>query len=232
MQPPATGALEREHPDTCGRVTCHHDRVLFVVINAKGGSGKSTVALHLAAALEDRAATILVDLDEANATALDYAARARLPYPVATAAQFEADHERARWAHVVADAYPRPTDAQLAALAANVRAAGGLFVIPTPPDGLSLRVLRRFLPRVAAVAAPHAVALTMVPPRPSQAGERALRDLHAGGVPTLTTTIPRAAAFINAARSCRLAWDTRGGRRLEVVFDQLAQEVIARAATA
>jgi chromosome partitioning protein len=205
--------------------------VVLTIVNAKGGASKSTVALHLAAALAEVAPTILVDLDEANATSLDYAARGRLPYPVTTAADFEAHHARERWAHVVADAYPRPTDAQLANLVANTINAGGLLIIPTPPDGLSLRVLARFLPRVRAVEAPHRVLLTQVPPRPSRVGERALRDLTAGKVPVFATAIPRRAAFVNAARSCRLAWDVPGGRGLALVFDELAREVLRHART-
>lgn len=196
---------------------------------AKGGVGKTTVSIHIAAALSDHAPAVLIDLDEANASAIDYGARGHLPYPVMTAADFEAARPAARY--VIADAYPRPTDAQLAQLAANTRARGGVFIIPTAVDGVSLRVLARFLPRVAALGVPYRVLVAQVPPYPSKAGARALRDLTAGRVPVFTTVIPRAAAFINAARACRLAWSVPGGRRLEHTFDQLAREAIEYANT-
>jgi chromosome partitioning protein len=203
--------------------------MVFTLVNAKGGTAKSTTALMLAAALADRGDTILVDLDEANGTCLDYASGGRLPFPVATAHDFEAQHARSKWAFIVVDAYPRPTDPQLQALASNTRAAAGAFIIPTTPDAAALRVLARFLPHVAPLGVPYRVGLTMVPPRPSREGDRALRDLRAGGVPVMNTAIPRAAAIGRAARAKRLPWSVPGGRRLELVADELAREVLQHA---
>jgi chromosome partitioning protein len=200
--------------------------MVISVVNRKGGSAKSTVALHLAAALADHTPPVaLVDLDDENRSALDYAAGGHLPITTTDPTGWAGGLNRQRWAHVVADAYARPTPAQLRDLAAQA----DLLLVPTPPDAASLRVLARTLPELRALPAPFAVLLAVVPPRPSQAGERARRDLLAGGVPVLQTSVPRAAAVATGARARRLAWDVPGGSRLRWVFDDLAREVLTYA---
>jgi chromosome partitioning protein len=198
--------------------------MLVAILNAKGGVGKTTTALHLASALVDHTdgAVALVDLDDENRSAIDYAAGGHLPITVADAATWSAGLNREPWAHIVADAYARPTTAQLDELAR----LSDLLLLPTPPDATSLRVLARLLPAVRATGASFAVLLVMAPPRPSREAERALRDLRAGDVPVLNTVVPRAAAVARAARARRLAWTVPGGRRLELVFDALAREVL------
>jgi chromosome partitioning protein len=198
--------------------------MLVALLNRKGGSGKTATALHLAAALADRAdgPVALIDLDDENRSAVDYAAGGHLPITVADATTWSSGLNRQPWAHIVADGYARPTAAQLAELAR----LADLLLLPTPPDATSLRVLARMLPDVVATGARYAVVLVMAPPRPSREPERALRDLRAGGVPVLGTVVPRAAAVGRAARARRLAWTVPGGRRLELVFDTLAREVL------
>lgn len=201
--------------------------MVVAVVNRKGGSAKTTTALHLAAALADRAdgAVALIDLDAENRSALDYAAHGHLPITVTDPATWAAGLNRQAWAHIVADGHARPTAAQLADLAG----LADLLLLPTPPDALSLRVLARLLADVRATGARYAVVLVMAPPRPSREPERALRDLRAGGVPVLDTVVPRAAAVGRAARAGRLAWNVPGGRRLAPVFGALAEEVLAYA---
>jgi chromosome partitioning protein len=191
------------------------------VINPKGGAGKSTLAVHLAGALASHGRVALVDLDD-HATCLEHARGGHLPYTTTDAPGWDADLQHQEWTHVVVDGFARPTTQQLAALAAGVN----MLLIPTPTDAASLKVLAARLPAIRATGAPLAVVVVMVPPWPSREGERALRDLRAGHVPTLRATVPRAAAFARAARARRLAWDIPRGGHLARVFTELAQEVI------
>ena len=204
----------------------HADRVIIGITNAKGGSGKSTLAVHLAGALDERGRTALVDLDE-HGTCVEHASGGHLPHTTTDAHGWDAGLNREAWAHVVVDGFARPSKAQLAALAEHA----DLLLLPTPTDAASLKVLAKHLPAVQATSTPFAVVVVMVPPWPSREGDRALRDLRAGRVPTLATTVPRAAAFARAARLRRLAWDIPRGGPLARVFAALADEVLNHAQT-
>jgi len=55
--------------------------MIVTIASFKGGVGKTTTALHLAAYLQTKAPTLLVDGD-LNRSALDWAARGSLPFKV------------------------------------------------------------------------------------------------------------------------------------------------------
>ena len=193
--------------------------MILAVLNRKGGVGKSAVSLHLAAALHEQGhRTALVDLDDANRSCLEYVDA--VPFLVTDAHAWDQQHARQGWDHVVLDGYAR-VDGSLAGIAR----AADLLIVPTAPDASSLRVLRLFLPDVIATGTPYRVLLTLVPPRPSRDGARALSSLRAGGVPTFPQTIPRAAAFTHAARRLQLVWDQPGAARYQLLFHDLATAV-------
>lgn len=199
--------------------------MILAIVNPKGGSGKSALAINLAGALAERGPVAVVDLDTDNRSALDYASSGRLPFTVTDPHDWDGGLNRQSWAHVIADTYARPPAEQLA----DLTRITDVVLMPTPPDAFALRVLARYVPEVAATGARYAVVLTNVPPLPSRARARAMRDLQAGGVPVMNTYIPRAAAIANAARAGRLARDMPGGRRARLAFDALAQEVLTYA---
>lgn len=191
-------------------------------MGAKGGSGKSTVALHLAGALSQNARTVLLDLDDTNRTAAEYAAAGRLPYPVATPDTW-GEVAREAWAHVVIDTPARPTPEQARWLGERA----DLAIIPTPPDAVSLRVLARTLPTIASAGTPFRVLLVRTPPPPSRDAQRALASLRAGSVPTFSASVPETAAVRHAARMQRLAWEVPRVKTWHVrdAFEALAKEV-------
>ena len=197
------------------------------VVNRKGGAGKSTTAIHLAAAFSDLGETALVDLDDEGSTSIEYASGGHLPFLTTDSVGWEREHARKHWDHVVVDGYARPNAQQIEALAKR----SDMVVIPTPPDAVSLRVLARFLGDLDPNSGRFRVLVTMVPPFPSREGAKARADLRRGNVPTFETTVPRAAPFTRAARVKRLAWDMPRGNRLRFLFDDLAKEVIAHGST-
>ena len=152
--------------------------MVTAVVGRKGGSAKSTTALHLAAAFSDLGRTALIELDAENASLIEYGQGRSLPFLVTDGPTWDEQHAQERWDHIVVDGYARPNNRQLQGLAR----LSDLLVIPTPPDALSLRVLARFLPTVAETGGRFRVLLTMVPPFPSREGERAKRDLASGGM--------------------------------------------------
>ena len=105
--------------------------MIITVASFKGGVAKTTSAIHLAAYLQKRGPTLLIDGDP-NRSASGWAKRGSLPFKVIDerqAARFARD-----FAHVIIDTEARPSEEDLKALADGC----DLLIIPTTPDALSL----------------------------------------------------------------------------------------------
>jgi chromosome partitioning protein len=170
--------------------------MLIGVGGHKGGIGKTTTAVHLAAFFQERAPTLLVDGD-AIRSATKWAQRSNgtgLPFKVVSHAQMAA-HIR-QYEHVIIDTEGNPNDDDIADLAGSC----DLMVVPAVPesvatDGLTLTIekLRR-LPK-----AEWRVLLTMVPPPPRTEGKLLRAMLVENGIPTFAGEVPRLVAFEKAA---------------------------------
>lgn len=167
----------------------------------KGGVGKTTCAVHLAACLHQRGPTLLVDGDS-NRSALGWAGAGRLPFTVVDerdAAQAVRDHQ-----HVVIDTAARPTPEDLRTLAAN----SDLLVLPTTAEAMALRALFETATTLRTLGAEkYRVLLTILPPRPSKDGDEARASLVGAGLPVFAGGIRRAAAFTKASLSGCLVSD-------------------------
>jgi chromosome partitioning protein len=168
--------------------------VILTVASFKGGVGKSTTAVHLAAFMAARGPTLLIDGDP-NRSVTGWAKRgATLPFQVIDerqAAKFARDAE-----HIVIDTQARPSREDLEAL------AGGcdLLIIPSTPDALALDALMLTAAALAELGAQRfKVLLTIVPPRPSKDADEARAAIREAGLPIFTGEIRRAAAFSKAA---------------------------------
>lgn len=163
------------------------------VTNHKGGCGKSTTAVHLAAYLAwecGEGSVVLVDTDP-NGSALEWAARGEggLPFEV-TGPEDEVGQE-----HAVFDSQGRLQGDDLAAAAI----VSDLLVVPTTPDFLSINALGRFLEDLDEVGgAPYRVLLTMVPwyERLHCPGRL---ELEGAGVPLFERQIQERKVFRHAA---------------------------------
>ncbi|MBE9138566.1 ParA family protein [Nodosilinea sp. LEGE 07088] len=176
--------------------------MIVTVASFKGGVGKTTTAIHLAAFLQGYAETLLIDADP-NRSALSWASRGQLPFQVVD--QWQAN-DIPRPGHVVIDTQARPIADDLALLAATC----DLLVLPTTPDILALDALALMVQHLAGLAiAPYRVLLTMIPPYPSRAGTEVREMLATTGLPLFEGGIRRYAAFQKAALVGTAVYDVK-----------------------
>ena len=197
--------------------------MIITVTSYKGGVGKTTSAVHLAAYLQTLASTLLLDGDQTkNATAWSQRGKG-FPFRVAgidQAAKLARDFE-----HIVIDTGQRPSLEDLKAAADGC----DLLVIPAVPasldtDGLGQTI--RALQQIGTAA--YRVLLTKVPPPPEkEAGE--LREFLTGlSVPLFQAEVPELKAFKKAASAGQIVNQTpdRNAARAWQAYAAAGKEIL------
>jgi chromosome partitioning protein len=168
--------------------------MIITIASFKGGVGKTTTAVHLAAHYSSKGKTLLVDGD-VNRSAQDWMKRGDGDLPF-TVVDEDAIPELDNYKYVILDTPARPSDEALQDLAAS----SDLLVIPTATDAYSLAALIRTIHALADL--PHdryRILLTICPPPPSKDEARAREVLTEAGVPLFKASIRRLAAFQKSA---------------------------------
>jgi chromosome partitioning protein len=169
--------------------------MIVTVASNKGGVGKTTTAIHLAAYLQQFAPTLLVDNDP-NRNSIGWASRSEngLPFRVVDINQslkVGRDYE-----HVVFDTKARPDREELKTLAEGC----DLMVIPTTPDAMSIEALMGTVETLRSLGVgQYRILITIIPPYPERDGEDARAMLEANGYPLFASGIRQAKPFKTAA---------------------------------
>lgn len=168
--------------------------MIITIASFKGGVGKTTTAIHLAAYFQGLAPTLLIDGDS-NRSALLWASQGTVPFKVVDERQ-AARHTR-DYEHIIIDTAARPGEEDLKVL------VGGcdLLILPTTPDTLALGALKLTLNALKKLGSDRfKILLTIIPPKPNRDGAEAHAMLVADGLPVFNAGIRQLrAAYQKAA---------------------------------
>lgn len=164
--------------------------MIITMAALKGGVGKTTSAIHLAAYLQQKAPTLVIDADK-NRSALVWSREDKLPFKVVSEAA--APKYIKEYQHIIIDTAARPSREDLKDLAEGC----DLMILPTTPKALDLDALLKTVELLEELEAKFKILLTQVSPRSSSAREvrKSLKDLK---LPVFKAEIKRLVAFERA----------------------------------
>lgn len=167
--------------------------MIITVASYKGGVGKTTTAVHLAAYLQTLAPALLLDGDQTrNATAWSERGDG---FPFRVAPIDQAAKLARNYQHIVIDTGQRPSGDDLKAAAEGC----DLLVVPTIPGALETDGLGQTVRALQEINAAFRVLLTAVPPDAAKEAAELRRLLAAVHAPLFDAEIPRLKAFKKAA---------------------------------
>lgn len=213
-------------------------KTIITVTSLKGGAGKTTSALHLAAYFQQTSNTLLVDADP-NRSLREWVARGPgLPFEVIGEASLA--KEAGRFDTIIIDTKGRPERDDLD----DMITGSDLIVVPCPPDAQAVATLRMLFAQFRHLQATnYRVLLVNVPPPPQKDGTEYRALLEDLGIPVFKRAIRSMKAFKRASvQGCTVDRVTDDPRRAlgwmdyeavgEEIDEILRQQTTAKQSTA
>ena len=204
----------------------------IAIISQKGGAGKTTVAIHLAVAAENRGMkTALFDLDP-QASASSWSDKRNKPSPAVVSAQAarlpgllkQAEAQAADL--VIIDSAPNADAASLAAAQ-----AADLILIPCRPAAFDLNAIGTTL-NLASVAGKPAYVLLNAVPAFGKVGEEARLALRSGGVDVAIPMLHQFVAYAHAVNDGRTAQEydpkSKAAAEIDALFTWVRKQTTAQ----
>lgn len=166
--------------------------MIIAITALKGGVGKTTTAIHLAAYLQQKDQTLVIDADR-NRSALIWAREEKLPFYVAS--QAGATSIIRKYPHIVVDTRARPEADEFRDLAEG----SDLLIVPTTPNHLDLDATLKAVEQLTPLKVNYKILLTKVDAR-TKGGREARQLLESHNLPIFKAEIPLLVAFERASQ--------------------------------
>jgi len=178
--------------------------MIISILSYKGGTGKTTSAMHLAGCLARRGRTLLIDGD-LNRSALEWYARGGdriLPFAIVD--ERGAFKVASTFDHIIIDTAARPTPHQLKAIVET----SDKLIVCTSPDAVSMSALNPAIADLQQISAQFTILITLCPPL-SHAGFNVREAYRSQNLQIYNSVIRTFAAYRMAAMSGCLVKDVK-----------------------